>query len=224
MKPCGSLECSDWQGEALLHRRKPDGARVLGDGVLGANSDALAHALLTRVVIDSGMAGSVIGVSSSPCRLGKSRLQLNGARAYTQMQLGDEKDSNRQRQRHGHGHATGLLVLFPQASAMPQIGGDIRPPVRAARVGGPAGQLITCSTAGESARIQPAPAARRPKPSATTMRWDLCRPPVASQPIPALYRHSSTAHPMIGPRLTLDETWRESIARSRAMPVRPGRF
>ncbi|KAH3912583.1 hypothetical protein HBI56_154200 [Parastagonospora nodorum] len=120
--------------------------------------------------------------------------------------------------------ATGLLVLVPQASAMPQIGGDIRPPVHAARVGGPAGQLITCSTADESARIQPAPAARRPKPSATTMRWDLCRPPVASQPIPALYRHSSTAHPMIGPRLTLDETWRESIARSRAMPVRPGRF
>lgn len=220
MKPCGSLECSDWQGEALLHRRKPDGARVLGESVLGANSDALAHALLTRFVIDSGMAGSVIGLSSSPCRSGKSRLQLNGAPAYTQMQMGDEKDSNRQR----HGHATGFLVLVPQASAMPQIGGDIRPPVHAARVGGPAGQLIICSTPDESACMQPAPAARRPKPSATTMRWDLCRPQVAGQPIPALYRHSSTAHPMIGPRLTLVETRRESIARSRAMPVSPGRF
>jgi hypothetical protein len=50
MKPCGSLECSDWQGEAIP---VPDGARVLGVAVLGANS-ASTHA---RSVIDSGVGG-----------------------------------------------------------------------------------------------------------------------------------------------------------------------
>lgn len=71
-------ECSNWQGRALPHCQME---RAYWERtVLGANSGALDVCVGRPSLIDSGMAGNVIGRRlSSPYLRGKSRLQLNGA-------------------------------------------------------------------------------------------------------------------------------------------------